>query len=379
MANTLTDLLPDIYVNLDVVSRELIGFIPAVTRDTGIERAAVGQTVRSFVAPASSSADNTAAVTPPNTGDQTIGNKSFSISKSKHVPIRWNGEEQRGVNSGAGTRNILLAQFQQAFRTLTNEMNADLAGLAVNASRAVGTYNATPFATAGNFSDASAVEKVLADNGTPLGDLQLVINTTAGANFGGLQSRYDIQGTRDLLTQGIIGMNNNMTIRRSAGITSPTAGTGAATYRVNNGGGYAIGATTIAADTGSGTILAGDIVTMSGNNYVVATALSGGSFTINAPGLVTAVADEATITVIALTARNMAFARSSLVLANRLPALPEGGDMASDLATVVDPVSGLTFEIAEYKQFMQTSYHVRAAWGVGCSKSEHLALLIGNV
>lgn len=376
MANTLTNLLPDIYVNLDVVSRELTGFIPAVTRDTGIERAAVGQTVRSFVAPASSSADNTSAVTPPNTGDQTIGNKSFSISKSKHVPIRWNGEEQRGVNSGAGTRNILLAQFQQAFRTLTNEMNADLAGLAVNASRAVGTYNATPFATAGNFSDASAVEKVLADNGAPLGDLQLVINTTAGANFGGLQSRYDIQGTRDLLTQGIIGMNNNMTIRRSAGITAPAVGSGGS-YQLN--GAHAVGATTITVDTGSGTILAGDIVTIANHKYVVATALSGGSFTINAPGLQEASADNVGVAVVALTARNMAFARSSLVLANRLPALPEGGDMASDLATVVDPVSGLTFEIAEYKQFMQTSYHVRAAWGVGCSKSEHLALLIGNV
>lgn len=376
MANTLTNLIPDIFVQLDTVSRELTGFIPAVTRDTGVERAALNQTVRSFVAPASSSADNTAAVTPPNTGDQTIGNKSITISKSKHVPIRWNGEEIRGVNSGAGANQVLLAQFQQAFRTLSNEMNADLAALAVNASRAVGTYNATPFATAGDFSDASAVAKVLKDNGAPLSDLQLVINTTAGANFGGKQSRYDIQGDRSMLTQGIIGMVNGMTVRESAGITAPTAGTGAS-YLLN--GAVAVGATTITVDTGSGTILAGDIVTIGNNKYVVATALSGGSFTINLPGMVEAVADNTAISVVAQTARNMAFSRSSLVLANRLPALPEGGDMATDLATVVDPVSGLTFEIAEYKQFMQTSFHVRAAWGVGCVKSEHLALMIGNV
>jgi hypothetical protein len=179
-----------------------------------------------------------------------------------------------------------------------------------------------------------------------------------------------------LLTQGIIGMNNNMIIRRSAGITAPTVGTGAS-YQLN--GAHTAGATTITVDTGSGTILAGDIVTIANHKYVVATALSGGSFTINAPGLQDASADNVGVAVVALTARNMAFSRSALVLANRLPALPEGGDMASDLATVVDPVSGLTFEIAEYKQFMQTSYHVRAAWGVGCAKSEHLALLIGNV
>jgi hypothetical protein len=376
MANTLTSLIPDLYVELDVVSRELTGFIPAVTRDTGVERAALNQTVRSSVAPAASSANNTAAVTPPDTGDQTIGNKSITISKSKHVPIRWNGEEIRGINTGSGHRQVLMGQFQQAFRTLANEMNADLAALAVNASRAAGTYNATPFATAGDFSDASAVAKILKDNGAPLGDLQLVLNTTAGANFGGKQSRYDIQGDRTMLTQGIIGMNNGMTIRESAGITAPTVGTGAS-YVLN--GALAVGDTTVAVDTGSGTILAGDIVTIGNHKYVVATALAAGSFTVNLPGIRETVADGANVTVIALTARNMAFSRSALVLATRMPALPEGGDMATDIQTVVDPVSGIAFEIAEYKQFMQTSFHVRAAWGVGCEKSEHLALMIGNV
>ena len=46
MANTLNNLIPDLYAALDKVSRELVGFIPAVGRNSGAERASVGENVR---------------------------------------------------------------------------------------------------------------------------------------------------------------------------------------------------------------------------------------------------------------------------------------------------------------------------------------------
>ena len=91
MANTLTDLIPDMYEALDVINRELTGFIPAVSRNSSVARAAKNQTVRVPVTGAETAADNTPGVTAPDTGDTTVENVEITISKSRHVPVRWNG------------------------------------------------------------------------------------------------------------------------------------------------------------------------------------------------------------------------------------------------------------------------------------------------
>lgn len=46
-SNTLTGLIPTLYTALNVVSREMVGFVPAVARDSTADRAALNQTVRS--------------------------------------------------------------------------------------------------------------------------------------------------------------------------------------------------------------------------------------------------------------------------------------------------------------------------------------------
>lgn len=385
MANTLTNLIPSAYAALDTVSRELIGFIPAVTRDASVERAAVGQTVYSPVAPAVTATDVTPGVTPPNDGDQTIGNVSLSITKTRRVPIRWNGEEQRGINNGGpGVSTILQDQFAQAFRTLSNEVEADLAALYATASRSYGAGGTIPFGTAGDYTDASSVLKILLDNGAMSLDRQMVLNTGAGANIRGKQGgKVNEAGSDSILRQGVLLDIHGFAVRESAQVKTHTKGTAASA--TTNTAGYAVGATVITlASAGTGTLVAGDTITFAGdtNPYVLVSGdtdvSNGGTITLAAPGLRQAIPASATaITVAATGPRSMAFTRDAIVLAHRLPALPEGGDMAVDRMTVTDPRSGLSFEIAMYAQYRQMQYEVSCAWGVKTVKPENLALLLG--
>lgn len=382
--NTLTNLIPDVYAALDVVSRELTGMIPAVTVDARANRAAVNQSVRVPVVPSSNAmVDTTPAMSIPAEADQTIGNAEIKITKSKAVPFSWQGNEQVGLNSGPGFLSIQQNQIAQAMRTLVNDIELDLASLYVNASRAAGTVTTTPFAS--TLEGAMNARKILVDNGAPSSDIQLVIDTAAGAK---LRTLFGIQTARSnelsqLSDQGVLLNASGVAIRESAQIVSPTVGTGASA--TTNNAGYAIGATTITlASAGTGTIVAGDVITFAGdaNQYVVATGdtdvSNGGTIVLAAPGLRKAIAASTTnITVVATGPRNMCFARSAIVLATRMPERPAEGDLALDVMDITDPRTGLTFELAIYGGYRKVRYELALAWGVKNIKAEHSAILLG--
>lgn len=383
--NTLTNLIPDIYKALDVVSREMVGFIPAVAKDADVARAAIGQTIYSPVAPAATAGDIAPNVTPPDDGQQTIGTVTLAVTKSRRVPIRWQGEESRQMNNGGvGVLTLKQQQFAQAFRTLANEIEADLAGLYKYASRAIVPNSSTLFSS--SLIDAANVREILAANGAPMSDLQMVIGTKEGAALRGLAqlTKVNEAGSVDPLRRGVLLDVHGFAIRESGQIVTPAIGT------ENNGtigtAAYSIGDVTLAlAAAGTGTVLAGDVITIGSdaNYYVVLTGdgdiSGGGNLVLGAPGLRAAITGSSSpaIACYKSSTRSMAFDRNAIVLATRLPALPDEGDMAADRITVTDPVSGLTFEIAKYMQYRQVQFEVSIAWGVKAVKAEHIALLCG--
>jgi len=379
MANTLTNLIPIAYEALDIVSREVTGFIGAVNLDAGSDTIAKGQTVYSPVAPVNTTADITPAMTVTAATDQTIGTKSLTIDNYKVSGFNWTGEEEFGVSSGGRLQNIMRDQMAQCFRVHVNEIETALGVAAKNgASRAVGTTAGT----APILADFAGAQKILTDNGAPQTGRSVILDTTAGVALRGIANLYRVNeaGDSNLLRNGVLGSLYGFDIRESAGISSATAG--AMTGALVNGA-LSIGATAIVFDTGTVNttgVVAGDIITIAGdtNKYVVATGstATSGTITIAAPGLRKAAADNAAITVFATSARNIALTKNAITLATRLPKY-QAGDQAADRYVMTDPNTGISFEITMWPGQRMVKYEIAIAYGMSVIKPEHMAVIIG--
>src|SRR6185295_2137325 len=89
--------------------------------------------------------DFTPAMTPPTASCLQVGVVDMASTKMRAVQIPSSGEEKQSVNeNGPGIANIVRDQLAQGMRTLANEIESDLAGLFINASRAIGTPSGGP-------------------------------------------------------------------------------------------------------------------------------------------------------------------------------------------------------------------------------------------
>lgn len=387
MANalTLTSFTENIFRARDTVSRELIGFIPSVLMNSDTAEVSINGTVNSLVtAQPTLNTSYTPAMTIPAGDDQTVGNVTTTIGQVANVRIPLRGEDVKKLENVGMYQPTVDDMFAQAFRTIGNAIELHTAGVArLGASRAYGTSGTTPFAS--TVADTAQLGKILKDNGTPEDQWKLVIDTAAGAALRTLTqlTKANEAGTDETLRRGTLLDLNTFAIRESAQIVATTAGTGASA--TTNNAGYAVGATVITlASAGTGTIVAGDVITFQGdtNQYVVASGdadvSNGGTITLAAPGLRKAIAASATnITVTAAYAPNVGFRRNAIELIIRPPAQPPGGDAARDRMVVTDPVSGLVYSIGLYLGYGMNMLDITTFYQSKVWKPEHVAILKG--
>ena len=385
MSNVLTNLAADIYRAADIVGREAVGFIPSVTINAGSERAAVGQSVRSFFTRAATVGDLSPSMTIPEGTDQTVDNKTMTVNQIASVRIPWTGEDIKHVNNGSGYETIYGDQIAQAMRGITNTIESYVATKAYQgASRAFGTAGTTPFGS--NFNEVAEMRQVLFDNGMPVNDgrLSLVVNSLAGTNLRQLAQLQKVNESGDsaMLRRGTLLDLQGFMLKESAGIQSHVKGAAAGQLM---SAAAAVGATTLALDTvtvNTTGIKAGDIITHASdavNKYVVNTGLvaTSGDILIGGPGLRIAAANNDALAIGANYTANLALHQAGVELVMRPLAKPLGGDAAVDMMTVQDPVSGLVFQISVYKGYNKAMIDVTCLYDAKVWKSDAVAILIG--
>lgn len=385
MANELAANIGDAERAAEIVGRELVGFIPSMQLNAGSQAVALNGSVNSLTTEAPTvNTSVTPSMTIPQGDDQTIGKKTKALSQVANVTMNMTGEEARDIAVNHNFETVNGNRYLRAFRAIRNQIEAKC-GIALKnaASRAYGTAGTTPFGS--DHKAVNHVRQLLVDNGMfTEGEVSLVMNSLAGTNFRNLSNLFKVNeaGTADLLRQGVLQDISGIMIRESAGVASHTAGTGAS-YATSAAA--ALAALSIPVDTGTGTVLAGDIVSFDGdtvNKYVVNGALADGAFTIGDPGLRAAVDDATAVTVGAAYTGNVMFNRNATELAIRPLASPEAivggnGDAASEVFSVQDPISGITYEIRIYGGFHKALMSITLVFEPMVWEPSGVALLLG--
>lgn len=376
MANIFTALTPVLYSAAQDVSAEPFGVISAISASFDDKSVAMGDTVKITVAPSATATDFTPGVAAAQGDDKTATTVPVTITASKKVSWNLTGEQLLSLQNAGVNAEWIRQLVAQGMRTLRNGAeSAACAAIKQGASRAFGTAGTNPFAS--DINCIADVRKILMDNGAPLADLQLCIDSTAGTaarKLGIIQQAYQA-GNDAERRSGELMRQFGFSIRESAGITTHTKGTGASYV---TSGSTAAGVRDIALVTGTGTVLAGDVVTFAAdtaNKYVVNNGVAApGTISLGRPGARMTIATANALTVGNSYTANLAFERNAVVGIMRPPVFPENATIQK---TLISDDKGMTYLLLQIQQYGQTSWELHLAYGFAVANSEHVAILLG--
>jgi hypothetical protein len=365
MANSLAVLVPFIVASLQDVLRGTGFGLNLSTVDAQATAAGKGQTINLPGTAAVAAYDITPAATVPALVDTTPVAPTMTLSQQKGGRFHLTGEDwQNLATQGPNFRGKMV---EEAIVTVISAISSfAITQLNAGVGMAVGAQGTDPFA-----SDANILVDAwrgLSDDFAPdMGRIAALSTQDYGtaSKLTQFQKLNEAPRGTDFAT-GRLGMLANFNVGYDQAFGgNHTAGTGSG-YLVNAAAGYAIGDTVITVDTGSGTLLAGDVVHFgsdTANKYVVAS-LASTTLTLNR-GLRVAVADNAAITKQAThRIAGLCVHPSASILAVRPSAETPDGDVATIVQIVTDPVTGISLRLAYYPGYHAGQWEVSAVYGM---------------
>jgi hypothetical protein len=364
MANTLTALANVLYTEGNVVAQEDFGFLQGVRKDFSDKGASEGDTIKIPYAPPATTSSFTPAMTRTAGTNKTAATLSITLDNNEESSFHLTGEEEKMLQNAGSDKEWFGNLVQEAMRAVRNSHESSLFTSSYQgACRASGTAGTNPFTS--GVDALVEVRRELKINGCPMNDVQCIISSTSEANLLKLDliQQAHAAGGSQMRDTGVLNKFFGIKLRTSEQIEAHTKGTGANLDVI--AGGEPVAETTIYADTGTGTVLAGDVITLAGSStykYVVNEALTeiGGYLKIGRPGLKVAVSENDEIAVGNAYTPQVCFERNAIVSVQRPPAI-ERTPMTEIM--LVSDVSGYTYMLAKTYGYGMTTYALHSIWG----------------
>lgn len=352
MANNLTTVIPQILALALPVLRQNAIMPRLVAREPyETEAANKGQVIEVPVTAALPTQDVSPAPYAPATDDIVTTNVLVPLDQWKEAAFYMTDKDLVAIANG-----FLPRQAEEAVKSLGNTVDNFILGeLAKGVPYSVGTPGTTPFGT--DLAEATAARAQLNRKLAPLGSRYVVLDPEAEGNALLLRAFQDasFRGDTEGIIEGSIGRKLGSEWTMDQNVVARAQGTGTA-YELSAN--VAKGANQFPVDTGTGTLLPGDVFTVAGDSepYSVV-AFSGGIITVS-PGARVALSSNALLTPVASNGVvNWNLQRDSFAFANRAFA---GDGLARQAGAVfesiTDPITGLSIRLE------LTREHKRVRW-----------------
>lgn len=371
MANSLTNLTPQILAQILSVLRENSIMPRLVNNQYGTEAAAQGSTIDINDIGDMTVYDVTAGAYPDSgiVSDVTSTKKQLTLSNFKAVTFKLTDKEIYEIQNGTVPRAL-----EKSVRAMANQVDADLLALYKDVYNYVGTAGTTPFGS--STVEAQTASRILTTNLAPKAERYMVLDEFAYANALGLDVLQKVNESGDSETL------RDAMISRAVGFDW-AEDQNVATHTSTASGNYALdanataGATTIVVDDDAGAnptdAVVGDIFNIAGDttNYVI-TAISTATPTANedtwtiSPPLAANASDGDNITMVTSSAstsvQNLAFHREAFAFASR--PMIDLQTPGSILQTLNDPISGLSMRYEIQRGWKETVFSLDMLYGV---------------
>lgn len=281
--------------------------------------------------------DQTGGVVP-----QDIQESSVEVTLDKLATV---DVEFTALQSATSVDDLNRLFIEPAAAALAQKINADGLELYKDINNTVLNAGTAP----SSLSDLAQVRKALNTQNVPVMDRKAVWDTEADANFTTVDAIVNAEkcGSTKALREGSIGRIFGLDNYMSQAVKKHTTGiTASSAVKVN--GKASKGATKLAIDgtTLTGKLVKGDILTIAGNNYAVTKdtedAVNNAITEVNiSPALVSDVADNTAVTLLASHTANLAFNPMAFAFVTRPLAAPSG------VESYVTSYNGITLRVVK--------------------------------